>query len=250
MNKVNLCPKKRRLTHQLEAVTHLRQGGVIGYSGSTMAKLSRRTKPSLPNRKVAEQFGISLPEREEETLSPNQVGTILGITGEAVKQWIYTRRLPAVKLGNGYWKVKKEDLEQYISSKSKAPSRVVLFASPNKDNKELIDRAISSHGCNLVQAITFTEAVLKATAQYPTALIVDLDHTDFAWKLVEYIRKTKSLSRTSIALLCNAELSEQNLNKAISFQVYSVILSDWPEKKIEAELLASMSGVASTSRII
>jgi excisionase family DNA binding protein len=212
-----------------------------------MAKLSRRTKSSLPNRKVAEQFGISLPEREEETLSPNQVGTILGITGEAVKQWIYARRLPAVKLGNGYWKVKKEDLEQYISSKSKAPSSVVLIASLNEDNKELIGRAVSSNGCTLVQAITFTEAVLKATAQYPAALIVDLDHTDFAWKLVEYIRKTKSLSRTPIALLCKAELSEQDLNKAISFQVYSVILSDWPIKKIEAELIASTSGIASKS---
>jgi hypothetical protein len=38
----------------------------------------------------------------EDYLTPNQVGKELGVTGEAVKQWIYRRRLHAEKLPNGY----------------------------------------------------------------------------------------------------------------------------------------------------
>ncbi len=40
--------------------------------------------------------------RPDGCLSPNEAGRKLGITGEAVKRWVYHGRLPASKSRNGY----------------------------------------------------------------------------------------------------------------------------------------------------
>ena len=83
-----------------------------------MAK--RKTRARSRQGLVAEQaaaYGVSVPAEpsiSERFLSPNDIGKILNVTGEAVKQWIYHRRLPAVKLANGYWKVKVVDFEAFL----------------------------------------------------------------------------------------------------------------------------------------
>jgi excisionase family DNA binding protein len=57
---------------------------------------------------------MTIPDQANQCLSPNEAARILGITGEAVKAYIYQHRLPAIKLANGYWRIKKTDLENFI----------------------------------------------------------------------------------------------------------------------------------------
>src|SRR5436190_21499997 len=69
----------------------------------------------------AELYGISVPvltDKGERFLSPNDIGKILNVTGEAVKQWIYRRKLPAVKLANGYRKVKVSEFEAFLKART------------------------------------------------------------------------------------------------------------------------------------
>jgi len=48
-------------------------------------------------------------------ISPNEAAKEFGITGEAIKQWIYKGKLAAAKAGNGYWWLRKEDLKKFVA---------------------------------------------------------------------------------------------------------------------------------------
>jgi len=56
--------------------------------------------------------------RPEGCSSPNEVAAKLGISGEAVKNWIYTGKLRAAKAMNGYWWVREDDLKEFLESRS------------------------------------------------------------------------------------------------------------------------------------
>src|SRR5690349_6791729 len=79
---------------------------------------------------VAAEYGVAVPpQMDAGSLSPNEVGEILGVTGEAVKQWIYHRRLPAVKLSNGYWRVQSTDLERFLQARQEVGKLKILVAA-------------------------------------------------------------------------------------------------------------------------
>jgi len=57
--------------------------------------------------------------RPQGCVTPNEAGKKLGLTGEAVKQWIYTGKLKAGKADNGYWWIREADLEEFKKQKDK-----------------------------------------------------------------------------------------------------------------------------------
>src|ERR1700748_2516492 len=106
----------------------------------------KRGRPRGTQEVVSEQaaaYGISLPvltDTGERFLSPNEIGKILNVTGEAVKQWIYRRRLPAIKLANGYWKVRVADFEAFLRARHEVGRRHILITDTARgDLKEVID---------------------------------------------------------------------------------------------------------------
>jgi predicted site-specific integrase-resolvase len=68
---------------------------------------------------VSKRRGSRLFLRPSGCLSPNEVGRKLGITGEAVKNWIYNGRLKAAKADNGYYWVREADLKEFLESPRK-----------------------------------------------------------------------------------------------------------------------------------
>ena len=52
-------------------------------------------------------------------LSPEQVGSILGLKPGTVCQMLRERKLPGMKIGKA-WRVEEEDLRAYISQQKKA----------------------------------------------------------------------------------------------------------------------------------
>src|SRR6266550_2898820 len=106
----------------------------------------KRGRPRGTQEVVSEQaaaYGISLPvltDTGERFLSPNDIGKILNVTGEAVKQWIYRRKLAAVKLANGYWKVRVADFEGFLKARTEVGRRQVLVTDGAKaGSKEIVD---------------------------------------------------------------------------------------------------------------
>src|SRR5579864_2570815 len=108
---------------------------------------SERKKRGIQIRAgVAAEYGVSVPTQlEGGSLSPNEVGEILGVTGEAVKQWIYHRRLPAVKLSNGYWRVQSADLERFLQARQEVGKLKILVAA-GADSLSLVTESITEIG--------------------------------------------------------------------------------------------------------
>lgn len=110
-----------------------------------------------------------------DTLSPNQVGEMLGITGEAVKQWIYTRKLAAVRMPNGYWRINRTDLQTFLVERQKGVLPRLLAFVRDQTWTTLKSSQVTDHYLTL-RANNYADAILKIASWKPTIAIVDIDH--------------------------------------------------------------------------
>jgi CheY-like chemotaxis protein len=183
-----------------------------------MGKKHRKRQRNAPEV-IAEQaaaYGVSLPPEHGRFLSPNDIGKILNVTGEAVKQWIYQRRLPAVKLHNGYWKVKISDLEAFWRARYDVGHRHVLVITSKDDPTLDVIQAVEQLGCRPITATNYADALLKSLDHHPAMFIIDCSaHEVTPWKLAEKLRDTKALRGVPILLMANSDLSEADAARAL-----------------------------------
>src|SRR6266478_8893840 len=144
----------------------------------------KRGRPRGTQEVVSEQaaaYGITVPvltDTGERFLSPNDIGKILNVTGEAVKQWIYRRKLPAVKLANGYWKVKVSDFEAFLKARTEVGRRHVLITDgANGGVQEVLD-AVEALGHHAVLANNYPDALLKSLDHFPALFVICLSPND------------------------------------------------------------------------
>lgn len=186
----------------------------------------------------AKEFGIHIPaEPTQRYLSPNDIGKLLNLTGEAVKQWIYHRRLPAVKLSNGYWKVKASDLEKFLKSRNDLGKRTVLLAANHIESREVLDSTVQSMGHNIIISTSSADALLKACSHLPALIIINCSSSDpDPWKFAEKIRNTKSLRTTPILLVGQHELSDTEAAIAIELSAVGFLKMPLDPKILKQEL--------------
>lgn len=182
----------------------------------------RRKRKEESHQVIAEQaaaYGISLPgepSASERFLSPNDIGKILNLTGEAVKQWIYQRRLPAVKLANGYWKVKVSDFEAFLKARHEVGRRRVLIVGSNADPMGDIVDTVQKLGHQPITSSNYADALLKSLDHHPALFVINCSVRETEpWKLAQKIRATKALRSVPILLCADAELTEADAEKAL-----------------------------------
>ena len=164
---------------------------------------------------VAAEYGVAVPAQlDAGSLSPNEVGEILGVTGEAVKQWIYHRRLPAVKLSNGYWRVQSADLERFLQARQEVGKLKILVAA-GEDALPLVTEAINEIGHSAVVANGLADAVLKANDLRPNLLIIDITGWKDAWKLCDVIRTSATTKHAAILLMANRALADDEISRVL-----------------------------------
>jgi len=166
----------------------------------------------------AAEYGIKIetPTSGERYLSPNNIGKILGITGEAVKQWIYRRRLPAVKLSNGYWKIKVADFENFLKRRTDYRRNIMVVS----DDKNLLSAPTEKY--QLITVHNIADALLKIEDLQPAALLIDTEckHTD-VWKLLEQVRESKQHKAIKVVVLSNA--NQIDCDKALALKVQAML---------------------------
>jgi CheY-like chemotaxis protein len=182
----------------------------------------RRKRKEESHQIIAEQaaaYGISLPgepSAAERFLSPNDIGKILNLTGEAVKQWIYQRRLPAVKLANGYWKVKVADFEAFLKARHEVGRRRVLIICSKEDPMTDVVETVQKLGHQPITSNNYADALLKSLDHHPALFVVNCSAKETEpWKLVQKIRATKALRSVPVLLTAEIELSESDAEKAL-----------------------------------
>lgn len=166
-------------------------------------KVKRRKRRSQIGivAEVAAAYGVKLPpEQLEPSLSPNQIGGIMGVTGEAVKQWIYHRRLPAVRLANGYWQVRKSDFERFLKARFEGVKRRILAVGLDGESLRVFNQAIDPNRQEALSTDLLADAMLKINDLQPAAVVVDIAWKQ-GWELVERIRASKGLSGIPVLVL-------------------------------------------------
>lgn len=185
---------------------------------------------------VASKYGIALPEAQEHerTLSPNEIAPIFGVTGEAVKHWIYQRRLPAVKQMNGYWRVKVSDLERFIQARSEVGKQYVLIAARPEILGPVSD-SLKSLSYNSVLASNLSDALLKAQSVRPSLFLIDTGWSE-GWKLVQKIRAYKPLRNVPITLVSPKPLTMEELDSAMKAEVAGCLIEPFDAKMLATEI--------------
>jgi len=175
----------------------------------------------------AAQYGIRAPAAlppSERYISPNEAGRILNVTGEAVKQWIYHRRLPATKLSNGYWKIKVSDLEDFIKARSNLGQRkIMIIDAPSSLLAEIVS-SLEKLGHQTIVAHSWADALLKAADLYPSLFIVNVSLPQFdVWKLMERVRHTRNIRNAPIMIMADRDLKDSEAEAALELNVQAFL---------------------------
>ena len=190
----------------------------------------KRGRPRGRQEVVSEHaiaYGITVPvltDNGERFLSPNDIGNILNITGEAVKQWIYRRRIPAVKLANGYWKIKVADFEGFLKARTEIGRRHVLITDGGKTGSSEIIEALEKLGLLPVLAHNYPDAQLKSLDHFPALFVICIGQNDpECWKFAETVRKNKSLRSIPILFIGGTSISDADTERAIRFYAQGIL---------------------------
>ena len=194
----------------------------------------KRGRNGSRNARMAAQLGINLPDMSESTLSPNDVGNMLGLTGEAVKQWIYARRLPAIKISNGYWKIKKEDLERFLKARGEVRQKILAFSSDSSIAR-IVQGAAAMAKIDVTESCNVVDAMLKANDCQPSLIVADVDDPS-GWDLISRTRAHRNLAHMPILALAGHELSNKELDDALSFGVLACLPKNIPVDGLHSEL--------------
>jgi CheY-like chemotaxis protein len=188
----------------------------------------------------AAQYGIRVPSSlppSERYLSPNEAGRILNVTGEAVKQWIYHRRLPATKLSNGYYKIKVRDLEDFIKARRDLGQKKIMAIEAAGPGLGEVVAAIKKLGHEPVVAHNAADALLKAADLYPALFVVNvsLTHLD-AWKLMQRVRKTRNIRNAPILIIADHDLKEAENEMALELGAQGFLRRPFKTETLADEL--------------
>jgi len=177
---------------------------------------------------IAKQLEVELPPQSEKTISPNEAAAMLGITGEAVKQWVYHGRLPAVKLQNGYWRIKVTDLSRFLEKRIGGPKHSILLCESDPETAQTLIATVESLGHDALVANSAIDAVLKARNERPSVLILDLTHPA-GFSLLE--KMDASFAR-NVLLLMGADLTAEQIQRITDSGAKAVL-----QKPLDAESL-------------
>lgn len=198
----------------------------------------RRNRREWSYSLVADQaaaFCVSFPAQpaKDRFLSPNDVGKILNVTGEAVKQWIYHHRLPAVKLANGYWKVKASDLQAFLKAKHEIVRRVLLIGGSNNGMDDVVE-VLNQLGHIPITSTNYVDSILKLKDATPALVIIDCSSRSAeAWAFAQRIRETKALRGIPILLMADCDLSDTDAQKAVEISAKGFI-----KRPVDSQILS------------
>lgn len=146
----------------------------------------------------------------DERLSPSEAGRVLGCTGKRIKFLVRSGCLTASRLANGYWRIRAEDLRNYLSSRADALRRRILVADTDPKSIEFVRKSIERHGGRCILVHNPQEAVNKAVEIQPALVILNVSCGGFAGpSLAATMRETRTIRNVPLLLLSSsAEIGE------------------------------------------
>jgi len=184
--------------------------------------------------KLALTYGIRAPEMPPEpTISPNEAAKIFNVTGEAVKVWIYTGKLPAAKQANGYWRIRKSDLEAFMRRRVEGVRKKIMIVVSERW-REVVVKAADSAGLETLIPQNRADALLKAIVSPPSLIVLDIDVPE-RFDFLAAVRERWSAWRAPAILIGSRGQTDAELNLAMQHGVAG-FLCDPPLEYLAYEL--------------
>jgi excisionase family DNA binding protein len=202
-----------------------------------MAKRKRvRNEPRI-NPNIAKEYGFSDKKlaTTDKYVSPNEAAKILNVTGECIKQWIYHRRLPAVKLSNGYWKISISDLERFILAKGKPDNRRILLFDRPGPSQQATAAMLQNEGFEIIVANNPMDALLKAVDLVPGLFLINVS-LDGGWELIKKVRESRHVRRLPLLVITDSTFDGDTLNSAMELEIQGVLQSPYNADDILREV--------------
>jgi hypothetical protein len=200
-------------------------------SGATFKASRKRGRPRAMHELATDQaaaYGISVPvlsDKADRFLSPNDVGKVLNVTGEAVKQWIYRRKLPAVRLANGFWKIRVADFESFLKARTQISRRYVLITDAGGAGIQEIECAAWALGLQVILAHNYPDALLKALDHFPSLFVISLSRNDIeGLKFAAKIKSNKSLRSFPILFIGDADFAPVDTENLLKCNAKGLLL--------------------------
>ncbi len=200
-------------------------------SGSRRSTGSRRPRPRFTRAQPTASGqgpggGEGHGAEGEEFLSPSAAGREHGVTGEAVKQWIYRRKLPATKLPNGYWRIARSDLDRFARERTNgASARILLVGKLAAGMASDLEAA----GWRTIVAHNPVDAVVRAIDNRPAVAVIDLVSLgEGGWTLAEKLRTTRGTKKLSVILAApkGAESDPEAMDRAVAVSAQGYLCGD------------------------
>lgn len=186
---------------------------------------------------VAAKYGLKVTQKEiEPGLSPNQIGSILGVTGEAVKQWILRRRLPAVKLTNGYWKVSKSDLERFLQDRCGGVRRRALIAGLDDASAEVLREVAGAMALDIVNVNGAFDALLKIQEFRPALCVVDCSSAEYGWDFVKRVRSSAFTKGCPVLVVAGTALGQADLDHAMALDIQACLVKPLSMNTLKSDI--------------
>jgi len=202
-----------------------------------MAKRKRVRNEPRVNPNIAKEYGFSNTKiaTTDRYVSPNEAAKILNVTGECIKQWIYHRRLPAIKLSNGYWKISITDLERFITAKGKPDNRRVLFYDRPGAIQQATSSALQNDGYEVIVANNPMDALLKAVDLVPGLFLINIS-LGGGWELIKKVRESRHIRRLPLLAITEDPFDGDKLNDAMKLEIQGVLQSPYNTDDILREV--------------
>jgi len=198
-------------------------------SGGDELKRIRSRHRGLPlvAEKEAAAYGISVPVGEDgdRFLSPNDVAKVMNVTGEAVKQWIYRGKLPAIRLTNGYWKVRVTDLEAFLKARKEIGKKSVLITDGSNSGVCELVAAVAALNLKPIVAHNYSDALLKALDHFPALFVICISQNDpGCWKFAATLRTHKLLRSFPLLFIAGETISDAETEDVLKLKAKGLLM--------------------------
>lgn len=161
-------------------------------------------------------------------MSPHDIAVILKVTVMAVRKWIYKNRLPALRLINGYYKVKVSDFEAFMRIRQTGPQHRIMLVDALQSESvawpvEEIESALKNIGIVVTSASSYADVIIKMAERVPSMVVVNLDTINGdPLAVIQAIRERRVMKRVKIIIVA-AELSSEQAVEAANLNVSATL---------------------------
>lgn len=183
---------------------------------------------------------------EDIVLTPREAGAYCGVNRTTITNWIKRRGLRAQRLPNGYFRIRRQDLDEFLSrfdtyrrSASDASARTVLVAYGPSGLREVL-RAAFGERCRVLEAAHPAEVAQVAREARPDVILLEVLPNDQAGRATLRRLQADRLTANIPVVMLTAKPNAAEAVRAVQIGVRDFLLKPFGMNEFVARVENAM----------